>query len=72
MSCYLGLFLIYYKYINKKVVTDVKILSSYAIKLNGDFKSLETSIELYRKFLRMLIPIINDRWTFISECLYIN
>jgi len=50
----------------------MRITSSYGIKLKGDFKSLETSIELYRKSLRMLIPIINDGWDLISECRYTN
>lgn len=30
------------------------------------------SIKLYRKSLRMLIPIINDGWDLIRECRYIN
>ena len=46
--------------------------SSYGMKLKGDFKALETSIELYRKSLRVLIPIINDGWDSISECRYVN
>lgn len=48
------------------------LTSSYGMKLKGDFKALETSIELYRKALRMLIPIINDGWDSISECRYVN
>ena len=48
------------------------LTSSYGMKLKGDFKALETSIELYRKALRMLIPVINDGWNSISECRYIN
>ena len=48
------------------------LISSYGMKLKGDFKALETSIELYRKALRMLIPIINDGWDSISECRYVN
>ena len=48
------------------------LASSYGMKLKGDFKALETSIELYRKSLRMLIPIINDGWDLISECHYVN
>ena len=50
----------------------MRLTSSYKMKLKGDFKALETSIELYRKALRMLIPIINDGWDLISECRYIN
>lgn len=42
------------------------------MKLKGNLKALETSIELYRKALRILIPIINDGWDSISECRYIN
>ena len=48
------------------------LASSYGMKLKGDFKALETSIELYRKSLRVLIPIINDGWDSISECRYVN
>lgn len=48
------------------------LTSSYGMKLKGDFKALETSIELYRKALRMLIPIIDNGWDLISECRYIN
>ena len=48
------------------------LTSSYGMKLKGDFKALETSIELYRKALRMLIPVINDGWNSISECRYVN
>ena len=48
------------------------LTSSYGMKLKGDFKALETSIELYRKSLRVLIPIINDGWDSIKECRYVN
>ena len=48
------------------------LTSSYGMKLKGDFKALETSIELYRKSLQMLIPIIDNGWDLISECRYIN
>ena len=48
------------------------LTSSYGMKLKGDFKALENSIELYRKSLRVLIPIINDGWDSISECRYVN
>jgi transposase len=37
-------------------------MSSYAIKLNGDLKALETSIVTYREALRFLIPIVNTHW----------
>ena len=48
------------------------LTSSYGMKLKGDFKALEISIGLYRKALRMLIPIINDGWDSISECRHVN
>lgn len=48
------------------------LTSYYGMKLKGDFKALETSIELYRKSLQMLIPIIDNGWDLISECRYIN
>ena len=48
------------------------LTSSYGMKLKGDFKALETSIERYRKSLQMLIPIIDNGWDLISECRYIN
>ena len=41
--------------------------SSYKMKLTGDLKSLETSINIYRNALQMLIPIINDNWKTLSE-----
>lgn len=50
----------------------MRLTSSYGMKLKGDFKALETSIELYRKALRMLIPIINDGWDLIGEYRYVN
>ena len=43
------------------------ITSSYKIKLTGDLKALETSINIYREALRTLIPIINDNWETLSE-----
>ena len=43
------------------------ITSSYKMKLTGDLKALETSINIYRDALRMLIPIINDNWETLSE-----
>lgn len=48
------------------------LTSSYGMKLKGDFKALETSIELYRNVLRMLIPIIDNGWDSISDCRYTN
>ena len=46
--------------------------SSYKIKLTGDLKSLETSINIYRNALQMLIPIINDNWETLSEYEFIK
>jgi hypothetical protein len=37
------------------------------MKLTGDLKALETSINIYRDALRMLIPIINGNWELLSE-----
>lgn len=37
----------------------MKLVSSYAIKLNGDLTALKKSIELYRQALRYVIPIVN-------------
>ena len=37
----------------------MKIMSSYAIKLTGDLKALETSITIYRDALHFVIPIVN-------------
>ena len=45
----------------------MRITSSYKIKLTGDLKALEMSINFYRNALRMLIPIINDNWKTLSE-----
>ena len=38
----------------------MRITSSYKMKLTGDLKAIETSINIYRDTLRALIPIIND------------
>lgn len=40
----------------------MKIISSYKIRLTGDLKALDASINIYRDTLRVLIPIINDNW----------
>lgn len=40
----------------------MKIMSSYAIKLNGDLKALETSIVIYREALHFIIPIVDKHW----------
>lgn len=46
--------------------------SSYKMKLTGDLKSLETSINIYRNALQMLIPIINENWEALSEYEFIK
>ena len=50
----------------------MRLTSSYGMRLTGDSKALETSIELYRKALQTLIPIVNDGWDSISECSHDN
>ena len=46
--------------------------SSYKMKLTGDLKALEMSINIYRNALQMLIPIINDNWETLSEYEFIK
>lgn len=48
------------------------ITSTYKMKLTGDLKALETSINIYRDALRMLIPIINNNWYLLSEYEFTN
>ena len=48
------------------------ITSSYKMKLTGDLKDLETSINIYRDALRVLIPIINDNWETLGEYEFAN
>ena len=50
----------------------MRITSSYKMKLTGDLKALETSINIYRDTLRMLIPIINNNWETLSEYEFAN
>ena len=50
----------------------MRITSSYKMKLTGDLKALETSINIYRDALRMLIPIINNNWETLSEYEFAN
>ena len=40
----------------------MKTTSSYKIKLIGDLKALDTSIDIYREALGVLIPIIDNHW----------
>jgi transposase, IS605 orfB family len=48
----------------------MRLTSSYAIKLNGDLKALENSIDIYRGVLRFVIPIINIHWDEIKYLTY--
>ena len=50
----------------------MRITSSYKMKLTGDLKALETSINIYRDTLRALIPIINDNWETLCEYEFTN
>lgn len=50
----------------------MKLVSSYAIKLNGDLIALENSIELYRKALRYVIPIVNTHWDEMEDLQYVT
>lgn len=50
----------------------MKIMSSYAIKLNGDLKALETSITIYRDALHFVIPIVNTHWDEMKDFEYDN
>ena len=50
----------------------MKIMSSYAIKLNGDLKALETSIVIYREALHFVIPIVNTHWDEMTDFKYAN
>ena len=40
----------------------MKIISNYAIKLNGDLKVLDNSIAIYRDALCFVIPIVDAHW----------
>ena len=54
------------------IASAYSITSSYKMKLTGDLKALETSINIYRDALRVLIPIINDNWETLSEYEFAN
>ena len=45
----------------------MKIMSSYAIKLNGDLTALEHSIDIYRDALQFVIPIVDTHWDEIKD-----
>ena len=50
----------------------MRLITSYKIKLTGDFKALEISLAIYRQTLTYLIPIINDAWEELSQYEFIN
>ena len=50
----------------------MRINSSYKIKLTGDLKALETSINIYRQTLSYIIPIINNNWARVKGCQHTN
>ena len=54
------------------ITNSYSITSSHKMKLTGDLKALETSINIYRDALRVLIPIINDNWDRLSEYEFTN
>lgn len=45
----------------------MKIISNYAIKINGDLKALDDSIVIYRETLRFVIPIVDAHWNEMKE-----
>ena len=50
----------------------MKIMSSYAIKLNGDLTAVETSITIYRDALHFVIPIVDAHWDEMTDFEYSN
>ena len=50
----------------------MKITSSYAIKLTGDLKVLEATINIYRNALRFVIPIVDTCWDEVTNFEYPN
>lgn len=40
----------------------MRLISSYQIKLTGNLEALEVSIDIYRRVLSYLVPIINHNW----------
>ena len=50
----------------------MRINSSYKIKLTGDLKALEASINIYRQTLSYIIPIINNNWARVKGCQHTN
>lgn len=45
----------------------MRFTRSYKMKLTGDLRVLEMSLDLYRETLRILIPIVNNNWETLSE-----
>ena len=50
----------------------MKIMSSYAMKLNGDLTALDDSITIYREALHFIIPIVNTHWDEMKDFEYAN
>ena len=50
----------------------MKIMSSYAMKLNGDLTALDDSITIYREALHFIIPIVNTHWDEMKDFEYGN
>ena len=50
----------------------MKLISSYAMKLNGDLKALKHSIELYHYALHYIIPIVNTHLDGMKDFKYVN
>ena len=50
----------------------MKLVTSYAMKLNGDLTALRKSIELYRHALRYVIPIVDSHWDEMEDLKYVN
>lgn len=50
----------------------MKITSSYAMKLTGDLKALETSIRIYRDALHFVIPIVDMHWNELKKIEYMK
>ena len=50
----------------------MRFTRSYKMKLTGDLRVLEMSLDLYRETLRILIPIVNNNWETLSEYEFTN
>ena len=48
------------------------ITSSYTIKLSGDLKALENTIDIYRNALHFVIPIVDIHWDEMKDFKYKN